>query len=70
MSKKTEQPAKRGRPKSDNPKSEFVGLRIDRDLYDGAEAYKELNKLDDISSAIRHMIRRVLEMDAVKKTPK
>jgi hypothetical protein len=38
-------PKKAGRPKSVNPKSVFVGLRLDRELYDGAGVYVKRNRL-------------------------
>ena len=68
MAKKADTaPKKMGRPKSSNPLSEFVGLRLDSELFKAAEAYRDKNKLDDISSAIRHMMRRMIDQEEAGK---
>jgi hypothetical protein len=62
--------AKRGRPKSANPKDQQIGLRLDDQLREGTEKYRVKNRLDDAPSAIRHMLRRVLDQDGFLEQPK
>jgi hypothetical protein len=62
-------PRPRGRPKATRPKDQQIGLRLDDELGKAAEEYRKRNRLDDSPSAIRHMMRRILELDGLIPKP-
>lgn len=59
-----------GRPKSPNPKTELVGVRLDGVLKSATETYRVKYFLDDAPSAIRHMMRRMLETERIIEAKK
>ena len=54
-------PTKLGRPKSDNPKSNRITIRLDNETYEMLERYckkKQIEKSEAIRKGIKHLVEK------------